>query len=179
MKLLKYTIPLLLLAVMLFVGARFVVFKSVIKLQKREFRQQVLKLQHKTFKQIIVSSQDIFKDADGVEWKENNKEVVINNVYHEVISVKKQGNIYVVNIIEDRMENELFRNFFDNSDKGKGLADQLLIVFTMNFVLPQQQEIKSQFYHNLEYCKAKTQFPLIGFHSKTIKPPSSSTTYLV
>lgn len=171
MRLLKHITPLLLLAVMLFVGARFVVFKSVIKLQKREFRQQVLKQHHKTFKQIVVSSEDLFKDVNGLEWKEHNKEVVIKNIYHEVLSIKNQGNSYIVNIIEDKMENELFRNYFDNSNKGKGLADQLLIVFTMNFVLPQHQEIKPQFDHELEYCKANALPPKSGFYFKAVKPP--------
>lgn len=179
MRHIKHITPLLLLAIMLFVGARFVVFKSVIKLQKREFRQQVLKQQHKTFKQIVVSSEDLFKDVNGLEWKEHNKEVVIKNVYHEVLAIKKVGNSYFINIIEDKLENELFRNFFDSSDKGKGMANQLLIVFTMNFVLPQPQQIKPQLDQELEYCRASAQTPLNGFCSKTIKPPSSSRTYLI
>jgi hypothetical protein len=156
---------------MLFVGARFVLFKSVIKLQKREFRQAVLKQQHKTFKQILVSANELYKDVNGLEWKENNKEVVIKNTYHEVLSVTKQGSVYIVNIIEDKMENELFANFFEKSDEGKDLADHLLLVFALNFILPHQQEIKQQAEHQLAYCNSKSQTPLTGFYSKTIKPP--------
>ncbi|MBK7816821.1 MAG: hypothetical protein IPJ60_04180 [Sphingobacteriaceae bacterium] len=156
---------------MLFVGARFVVFKSVVKLQKREFRQLVLKQQHKTFKQVFVSIKDLYKDVNGLEWKENNKEIVIKNTYYEVLSVTKQGSVCVVNIIEDKMENELFANFFEKSDSGKGLADQLLLVFAMNFVLPQQQEIKQPADNRTEYCNANAPTSLSGFYSKTIKPP--------
>jgi hypothetical protein len=152
---------------------RFVVFKSVIKLQKREFRQIVLKQQHKTFKQIIVSAKDLYKDVNGLEWKENNKEIVIKNTFHEVISVTKQGSVYVVSIIEDKMENELFANFFEKSDEGKNLADHLLLVFALNFVLPHQQEIKQQAEDQLAYCNAETQTLLKGFYSKATKPPRS------
>ncbi len=166
-------IPFLLLGVMLFVGARFVVFKSVIKLQKREFRQLVLKQQHKTFKQVIVSAKDLYKDVNGLEWKENNKEVVIKNAYHEVLSVTKQGSVCVVNIIEDKMENELFANFFEKSGEGKDLADHLLLVFALNFVLPCQQEIKQLSEKKTEYCIANIQINLSGFYSKAIKPPRS------
>jgi hypothetical protein len=158
---------------MLLIGARFVVFKSVIKLQKREFRQLVLKQQHKTYKQVIVSADDLYKDVNGIEWKEQNKEVGIKNVYHEVLSINKEGNNYIVNIIEDKTENELFKNFFDKSHSGKDLADHLLLVFAMNFVVPQHEQVKQQTETKLEFCAPVAQPKRNGFYSKTIKPPQA------
>jgi hypothetical protein len=156
---------------MLFVGARFLLFKTVVKSKKQEFRQIVLKQQRKEVKQITVSLNDLYKDLNGVEWKEHNKEVVIKNVYHEVLSIHKEGNGYIVNIIEDKTENELFKNYFDESDSGKDLADHLLLVFAMNFVVPQHEQVKQQTETKIEFCAPIAQPKRNEFYSKTIKPP--------
>ncbi|MDZ4664500.1 MAG: hypothetical protein SGJ15_06465 [Bacteroidota bacterium] len=141
------------------------------KSKKREFRQEVLKQQHKTLKQVIVSANELYKDANGLEWKEHNKEVAIKNVYHEVLSIKRQGNSYIVTIIEDKTESELFANFFKKNDSDKGLADHLLLVFAMNFVIPQHEKIRQQTETELRFCTLTTQPHRNGFYSKTIKPP--------
>lgn len=149
----------------------------MVKSQKKEFRQQVLKQEHKTIKQIYVSAQDLYKDVKGLEWKEHNKEVVIANIYHEVLSVKKEGDHYVVNILEDKAENELFRNFFDHSNASKGLTNYLQLVFALNFTIPVAQEFKIQEEEQVHHLGQSKYEHTCDFYSKDIKPPRQRTLF--
>lgn len=147
------------------------VFTGMVKSQKKEFRQQVLQHQHTTVKKIEVAAQDLYEDIKGLEWKEHNKEVVIEGVYHEVLSVERSGDHYIVSILEDRAENELFRNFFDKSDTSKGLTNYLQLVFAMNFTIPVAQEFKAQEAEEALRLGQSKHEHISDFYSKEIKPP--------
>lgn len=156
---------------MLFVGTRFLLFKTVVKSKKQEFRQIVLKQQRNEVKQITVSRNDLYKDVNGVEWKEHNKEIVIKNVYHEVLSVERTTQGYLINIIEDKAENDLFAKFLNTDFSKSGLTDQILLVFTLNFVLPQQQHVQQLKNEEVKHLALQVQKDQKDFYSKTIKPP--------
>ncbi len=156
---------------MLFIAARFTVLRSVVKVQKKQFRKTVLLQQINELKQITVSADDLYKDTKLIEWKENNKEVVINGKYHEVISVEKKDGCYIVSIIEDSKENELFKNFFEKTDKNGHLADCITLVLGMNFVTSQPIQFKPAEDNVITH---QTHFTLKGgieLCSRTEKPP--------
>ena len=131
---LKHIISFLMLMAMLFTGSRYLVFRSVVNMQKKEFRQQILQQEHKTIKQLSVNPGELYRDGKGLEWKENNKELVINDVYHEVLSVKRCGDLFIVSIIEDTEENELFKKYFHKAGHKKDIAAYLLFLFGVNFI---------------------------------------------
>lgn len=158
---------------MLFIAARFTVLRSVVKVQKKQFRKTVLVQQMNELKQITVSADELYKDKKDIEWKENNKEVVLNGKYHEVVSIEKKDGIYVVNIIEDSKENELFKNFFEKTDKKGELADCITLVLGMNFVSSEPIEFKQAQTNSIDH---QTHFTLksgIELCSRTEKPPRS------
>lgn len=143
----------------------------MLKSQKKEFRQQVLKQEHRSIKQIRVAAQDLYTNVKGLEWKEHNKEVVIANIYHEVLSITKVGDHYMVNILEDKAENELFKKFFDHSDTSKGLTNYLQLVFAMNFTIPSSQEIKAPEGDQIQHTDQNKHKHSCNFYFKDIKPP--------
>jgi len=147
----------------------------MIKLQKSEFRETILLRENKNIKQLIVSEQDLHKDTKGIEWKENNKEVVINNKYHEVLSVTRQGNKCIVNVIEDELENSLFLNFFDNSRAGERLADTINVFFELNFELPLREKFGHRNMELYTYRPLSVPDHSSDFFSRIIKPPGFIT----
>jgi hypothetical protein len=160
------------LGVMLFIAARFAVLRSVVKVQKKQFRQTALMQQKNELKQLAFLPEDLYKDAKGLEWKENNKEIVLDGKYHEVISIEKKNGSYIVSIIEDRKENELFRNFFEKTDKNGHLADCILLVVGMNFTASPQFEFKQQ---PIVFIEHQTRYTLksgIEISARTERPPA-------
>lgn len=174
MKIIKCLSPFILLLIIGAISFRFLFFISYIKGQKSDFRKQILSENTKDLKQVKFSNDDVFKNKNGFEWKEHNKELVINGIYHEVISVKKYKDHTIVSIIEDKAENTLFKKFFCmNKGIHKDFSDliKLLLNFTciqnipvINFV--QKQEI-------VQLNSAVFQFTDSQFYLKKIKPPQA------
>lgn len=159
------------LSTMLFISARFTVLRSVVKGQKKQFRQTALLEQKGGLEQLIFTAEELYKDVRGIEWKENNKEIVINGIYHEVISIERINGNYVVNIIEDKKENELFKNFFEKTDDKGQLASCIMMALGMNFVVSTPLEFKQQCAIMIDHRTPFTLKEGKGFCARTRIPP--------
>ena len=51
-----------------------------------------------------MNEEDLFVSKGSLKWKEKNKELVINGVYYEVLSVKLDRGIATIIIVEDAAE---------------------------------------------------------------------------
>ncbi|MFO0322594.1 MAG: hypothetical protein ACK504_09230 [Bacteroidota bacterium] len=162
---------------MLLVASRFMVFCSVVNAQKKQFRQTTLLQQKTELKQIAFRDNELYNDVKGVEWKENNKEIVLNGKYYEVVSIEKKVGIYVVNIIEDTKENELFEFFFKNTERKGELTDYLTLVLGMNFITSEAIKFKNT---QAGLANHQTPFTLksgIELSNRTEKPPRVKISY--
>lgn len=159
------------LGVTLFVALRFAVLHSVVKIQKKQFRHTALMQQKSEWITLTFNSEELYKDTKGVEWKENNKEIVINGKYHEVVSIEKKNGKYCVNIIDDRKENELFRDFFDKIEKKGQLTDCILYVLAMNFIVSDPVGLEQPTGTEINHVTILTLKNGIEFSARTEKPP--------
>ena len=116
------------------VTVRFSVLQLTIKFQKKTFRHSTLIHNKKKQKVFIISMQSLFVDNNEIEWKENNKEIVVNGKYHEVIEIKKDKNFYQVFAIEDNEENKLFYQFFISENLNKKLVNCFLLIYSFNAI---------------------------------------------
>lgn len=148
-------------------------FTSYIHLKKVEFRKAVLNKSVSQVKCMSFSEKELYTNSKDYEWKENNKELVIKGVYHEVVSVKKTGEVYEVLIIADTNENELFQNYFAiQRAADKGLNDQLLSLLLLTYIQPEQtQTTKVETLCCFDYDNG-IYFTESSFHLKLIKPPT-------
>lgn len=124
--------PYILLLIFCVLTFHFLLFSSYISSQKSTFREQTLNGKHNIV-EIKFSYDDIFKNKNGFEWKENNKEVIINGLYHEVVSVENFKDHIIVCVMEDSEENERFEKFFCSNNgfyKNCGELIKLLLGFT-------------------------------------------------
>jgi hypothetical protein len=62
----------------------------------------------------------LFKDGNGYEWKQNDQELIIDGVYHEILKVRPAGDSALVSVIADQSENNLFNAFFTFNDDMNG-----------------------------------------------------------
>jgi hypothetical protein len=159
---------------MLVVGFKFVLFQSYVHSQKSEFRKITIengsdKLQHLTF-----SDKTIYKNINGFEWKHQNKELVINGQFHEVLAVIKKQNGYEVIVIADSAENELFKHFFSTeSKKDNSIALHLIQFLQLSFFENTSVQIPKNFVSDLAYAPFKVNGLSQEHLHKLIKPPST------
>lgn len=159
------------LCVMLFIASRFTVLCSVVKVQKKQFRQTALLQQKNELKQIMFEANELYKNSKGVEWEENNAEIILNGTYYEVVFIEKKGNSYIVNIIEDTKESALFKNFFDKTDQKGQLAEYLTLLLGVNFNISEPIKFRQTPGQLVEHQTAFTLKSGIELCHRTVKPP--------
>lgn len=135
MKLAKKLSPFVILLIIGVITFRFLFFISYIKVQKHNFRDQLIKESKNEVFEVKLAESELFIDKPGFDWKENNKELVIDGVYHEVIAVKKNNGKAIVFLIEDKAENTLFKKFF-SANKGihKDFADLIKLLLNLTYL---------------------------------------------
>lgn len=67
-----------------------------------------------------LSNDHLFKNKGGFEWKDENKEVVYQGKYYEILEIKQLSDCFVLKVQEDIFENKLISRFtllFQNSNQ--------------------------------------------------------------
>lgn len=162
------------LVLLLVIVCRFVFFMSYIHFQKSEFRKEVLKGEVEQALAIRMNYSDIFVNRPGFEWKERGRELVIQGIYHEVISIRYAGGQAIVTIIADKAENDLFKKFFDSHKKNDKVMNCLMSLL-LGFQF-EQAECLEVFIHDpssTAWLSETGKSILNGYLSLSVKPPAS------
>lgn len=169
----KGWIALVLLATILLIAGRHAFFMSYMKSQKTLFRAANFKNNLKQTKTVEIALADLFKDKNGLVWKEHRKELVIEGKYHEVVFIQKKKNKVLVFIIEDEKENQLFETFFSlHKSKTNFFVDLIKILGQLTFL----KQTTDQLHFTVSYFKKTVQNPLLilkNFQTQLIKPPKA------
>jgi hypothetical protein len=172
MKLAKIVSPFVLLLIIGVITFRFIFFISYIKVQKHNFRDQLIKESKSEVFEVQLAEGDLFIDKPGFDWKENNKELVIEGVYHEVIAVKKINGKAFVSLIEDKAENTLFKNFFcANKGIHKDFADLIKLLLNLTYLENNNSLGLIKVEVSAQLNVADLLFEDFKFYLKQIKPP--------
>jgi hypothetical protein len=151
---------------------RFLVFTSYIHSQKTIFRQQMAKDHTHKIMTLELSEEDLFANKNGLEWKEKNKELIVNGKYHEVITIKKQGKHVFVSIIEDKLENSLFERFFAAKQGNNSFFNDLVnLLFNLTYLKNDALIAINVFNKSHKNYSVSSEFLIQDFHSELIKPP--------
>ena len=166
---------------LLLVSLRFVIFSACIQLQKPHFRQEaLLQSTGKDVRLFKIPLSALFVDGSGIEWKDRNKEVVIEGKFYEVITVIRKAGHADLFLIEDKGENDLFVEFFRDGDISKQRAFTLAgLLFGANFI-PSGDMLLRPLAAEAEQFFLKTQPELPeGFPGKALRPPAPVDLQLV
>lgn len=174
LKILKHTLPFLFLFIIIIMSGGFILFHAYIYFQKEEFRETTLSKSKRDAVRLLFGVNDIYKNTNGVEWKELNKEVVVDGIYYEIISVKKGSTYYEVMAIEDDEENRLCQNYFtfEKASKDK-LNKQLLSFMFLTYIPPMQSAPGFTDFLDVSHNFQIAPFTETSFHLKLNKPPTA------
>lgn len=166
------TIPFLFILIFVVITGRFLVFTSYIHSQKTIFRSLATKDYTQKISTLELQEEDLFANKNGLEWKEKNKELIVNGKYHEVITIKKQGKHVFVSIIEDKLENSLFERFFAAKQIDNSFFNDLVnLLFNLTYLKNEPLTALKANDKGHKNHSISSEFSIQDFHSELIKPP--------
>ena len=171
MKSLKKYIAIGLVGLLVFTSVSYLIFNQVLQFQKEEFRVTSLRLADRNTKQIRIPSSSLYQNDGNLQWAEDNRELIIQNVYYEVISVTLTGDTCIINAIEDEEENRSYTDFFALLKSNQKLAHFLLLISQFQFRLPNSLSISVPKSTVLSHEPDATKAVLPGHPSSSLKPP--------
>lgn len=172
MKKTKYLLPFFLIALICVTSFRFFFFVSYVRLQKTDFRRELLLNGSKELLRFEFSENELFKDTKGFEWKKHNKELVVQGVYHEVIKVVLSGKKALVFAIPDKEENTLFQTYFSLQKNIQNNGPDLVkLLLNLSYLEPRFDFSASRQITSFKPIISKTIFHSDHFRLKSIKPP--------
>jgi hypothetical protein len=136
MKHLKIAIPAFMLLIIFFISGRYFVFLSFIEFQKSSIKSETILNSHSPSIKKFVSANDLYKNKNGLEWKHNNSEVLIDGAYYEVVEINKLKTGYAILLKADEKESELHRSFFKikNQDESGRSASVIQLLLNVLFI---------------------------------------------
>lgn len=152
------------------VAFNYLGFKTYLKSQKKIFRQQLITASSHLVEQKKVSKDCLFKNANGIEWHENNKEISINGTFYEVLKVEEVNDSAIIYVIKDEKENALFAGYFEKQNKNNDfIISMIKILFGLNHYNPDM--IASGNNSTVNYPRFNIAEFFSVYPSEIIKPP--------
>lgn len=158
-----------------FVVFHFVFFMAFMSLNKGTARNKALSLVNKNLSVVRLKKADLFINKNGIEWKDENKEMKILGYYFEVVSIKVTGDLAIAYLVADTRETGLAHSYFKLTRKhNKGLYETtgflLSLEYLNNLPLNCQQQPASPIKTHFTYTM-NTGF---DFKQLNIKPPTKN-----
>lgn len=151
----------------------FSLFVIYVQMNKSGFRSQTF-IQSNTITKFRCASEDLYKNKNNLVWKDDNKELEVNGVLHEVVYIQMIKSTAVIYVMNDENENSLITKFHKTlGNHHNNLAKLFHLLFQLNFFTN-----FSGFDFSLEelYVKIRVNdflFSIFPFNSDLIKPPGA------
>jgi hypothetical protein len=111
----------------------YLFFTGFVKLKKNEFRHELLASSNGKIQTIEMHKKDLFLDKNGVEWKDKNKEVFIQNCFYEVLRIVENGPFAIIYLIKDENESKLLASFLANQNAHSDFVYSLVKIYASLF----------------------------------------------
>jgi hypothetical protein len=167
----KRIIAVILLFVFCGILFNYLIFISYINSQKSSLRQTALFDASEQSERMEMSLNSLYKDVNGFIWTENNRELVVNGIYYEVIKVVVDGDNAFVSIVKDSKENSLLSDFFRSAKNSDNLLFHVVkLIMNMNFEASVNFEFTS-FFSTLKNSFSNVILNELLTDLRFIKPP--------
>jgi hypothetical protein len=171
MKKIKDFFPFFLILIIGLVAFRFLFFISFIHVQKTNFRKELISSADKEIIHVELNRTDLFQNKNGLEWKEKNKELVINGIYYEVIGIKNLKDKAVVSLLADKTENVLFQKYFKLNTAQRDLTDVVKLLLGLTYLHATSGIELRPCFSETKYISSSSHFFETNYVFKNIKPP--------
>lgn len=130
----------------------FFIYKGVLKAHKKEFKA-FIRSNFVRSEQLEIDPSQLYRDNAEMQWLDENKEVCLNGMMYDILSIKNAGTKVILNVVKDKDEKELmdryrdqFNDQYENSKSGKKgntiLKDLLSLKYLADSSL--KQELQTQ-----------------------------------
>lgn len=175
MKYIKIAVPVFLLLIMLLISGRYFMFLSFMELQKTAVKKAAISSPSATTKTYITAN-DLYKNTNGFEWKDNYSEVIINSMFFEVVKIIPVNSGYELILKSDTKETALYESYFEVEDEDekekKSSVFQLLL--QVLFITTHTENNYLQIFKTIIHPKHILKIKLNDHLHRLIKPPSFS-----
>ncbi len=108
-----------------FLTGHYFIYKGVLKSHKKEFKTYI-RTHFAKIEQLAINPSQLYTDTPEMQWLDENKEVCLNGVMYDIVSIKSVGTKVVLNVVKDKEEKELmnrynkqFNDIYENGNTGK------------------------------------------------------------
>ena len=156
----------------LLVAFHFVFFTAYINLGKSSARTNALSLINENMKILKLKKCELYQNINGLEWKDKNKELVINGIYHEVIKLVDNDGCITAYLVEDVKETNLVNRYFNLAHQhSKNLVDTGNFLLSLKYLQTSSPVILTTAYSSLIKMEFNPVFSNHDFKKELIKPP--------
>lgn len=106
---------------------------------KQKFRAEVLNVPDMPVNKVTIHRNMLYRSTAGMEWVDENKELVVNGIFNEVVRVVITGDSAVVHLVEDRQESRLYSQFLHNDDESGRTRTLYQLLLSLQATLPRGQ----------------------------------------
>ncbi len=160
------------IAVLLMMSSSHFIFIRYIKTQKNIFRTQLLSQAEPKIFNYTIPETLLYLNLNGLEWKDEGKELVLNGKYHEILKITSQHGMATLTLVPDEIENERFKSYFNiHTSNNKHFSGFLFYLMGLLY-LNQIPVLFNCILENTNYVFQNTvSFYLDAFLKRAIKPP--------
>lgn len=174
MKRLLPPVCLLLTACVLLVACRFLFVSSYLRHKKQEFRAEALLAPGAVVLEMRLPLSMLYRDAPGLQWVDQNKELVVNGVFHEVVGFRVNGETVTVLLVEDTAESLLFAAFLADDSEKNGLSVFYYLIASFQFRHPVPANADpARPCTRLVFIPPPAEIPCGGYEPFLLRPPAA------
>jgi hypothetical protein len=125
--------------VTVFLTGHYFIYKSVLKSHKKEFKAFIRSNFVKS-EQLEINPSQLYSDNVGMKWLDENKEVCLNGVMYDILSIQNAGTKVILHVVKDKDEKELmdcyrdqFNTIYENGNTGKKNNNILKDLLSMKY----------------------------------------------
>lgn len=174
MRKISYIIALSLITV--FLTGHYFIYKSVLKSHKKEFKTYI-RSHFAKIEQIEISPSELYNNNKHITWLDENKEISLNGIMYDIISIKNAGTKVVLNVVNDKNEKELmnrynkqFNDIYENGNTGKQNNNLLKDFLSLKYFQKQLSKIKL-FTQEHNYIPETKLITCSGYYKIQLLPP--------
>ena len=159
-----------------FLTGHYFIYKSVLKSHKKEFKTYI-RSHYAKIEQLEISPSQLYSDNTEMKWLDENKEVCLNGIMYDIISIKNAGTKVILFVVNDKNEKELmnryqkeFNNSYENGNTGKQNNNLLKDFLALKYFQKSHADIVV-FEGSLRYFCNKKFITSVGHPNSLLIPP--------
>lgn len=174
----KATFIISLLLVTVFFTGHYFIYKSVLKSHKKEFKTYI-RSHFAKHEQLEINPSELYSDNGKIRWLDENKEICLNGVMFDIISISNSGTKVILEVVNDKHEKELmdryqndFNETYNTGNTGKKNNHLIKDFLSLRFFQKNYSQIKI-FSCNYDYLKDNKSKTVNGYMTVLTPPPLS------